>query len=63
MPGLRLTSDQIQRLCGVDPAICTQVLESMVEAKFLCARANGTYSRLTEGVFSERRSVKASVLS
>ena len=39
MPGLRLTSEQVQRLCGVEPTICQLVLDSLVEAKFLCVKS------------------------
>lgn len=46
MPGLRLTSAQIERLCGVDADICRIVLDAFVDAKFLAVRADGTYGRL-----------------
>jgi len=60
MPGLRLTVQQAQRLCGVDPAICQAILDALVEAKFLCIKRDGSYGRLTDG---ERvRSAPASVL-
>ena len=36
MPGLCLTSEQVQRLCGVERTICQLVLDSLVDAKF-CA--------------------------
>jgi transketolase len=36
MPGLCLTSEQVQRLCGVERTICQLVLDSLVDAKFLC---------------------------
>jgi hypothetical protein len=49
MPGLQLTVEQVQRLCGVERAICHVVLETLVEAKFLCTKSNGVYARLTEG--------------
>ena len=35
MPGLRLTVEQVQRLCGIERAICSVVLDTLVEAKFL----------------------------
>jgi hypothetical protein len=34
MPGLCLTSEQVQRLCGVERTICQLVLDSLVDAKF-----------------------------
>jgi hypothetical protein len=49
MPGLRLTCKQAQRLWGLDEQTCLALLESLVEAKFLCRPGHGTYSRLTEG--------------
>ena len=47
MPGLRLTAGQVQRLCGVDAALCQDVLDALVDVKFLRANADGTYVRLT----------------
>jgi response regulator of citrate/malate metabolism len=49
MPGLRLTADQVHRLCGVERMTCRAVLDALVDEKFLCAKADGTYARLTEG--------------
>ena len=46
MPGLQLTLEQIQRLCGIEARVCSVVLDSLVRTKFLCANANGTYARL-----------------
>ena len=71
MPGLRLTLEQMQRLCGVEPSLCQLVLDALVDAKFLSVRAGGTYARLADGAVlrppfakadlrPERRAVKAS---
>lgn len=49
MPGLRLTRDQAQRLWGVERAVCQQLLDALVETRFLCAQPNGTYARVTDG--------------
>lgn len=49
MPGLSLTLDQAQRLCGVERAACQAILDALVEAKFLRIKADGSYARLTEG--------------
>ena len=49
MPGLRLTASQIQRLCGIDAAICNDALDVLVREHFLSAKRDGTYMRLTEG--------------
>ena len=49
MPGLRLKREQVQRLCGVERTECQRVLETLVETRFLCVKADGTYARLTDG--------------
>jgi hypothetical protein len=49
MPGLRLTADQVQRLCGVDTVMSAAVLDALVDARFLARRSDGTYSRRSEG--------------
>ena len=59
MPGLCLTPEQLQRLCGVEPTLCRLVLDSLVDAKFLCLKSNGTYARLTDGEASRPRAAKA----
>lgn len=48
MPGLRLTCRQAQRLCGLDEHTCRQLLDFLVETRFLW-QADGVYSRRTEG--------------
>jgi hypothetical protein len=49
MPGMTLTSHQLQRLCGIDGQVCTLVLDALVNEKFLRVRTNGTFARLTDG--------------
>ena len=49
MPGLRLTLEQAQRLCGVDRQDCQSVFDSLVSERFLCVRPNGLYSRVADG--------------
>ena len=49
MPGLRLTPDQVQRLCGVDRTVCQMVLDTLVDMKFLGVTRDGAYVRLSEG--------------
>jgi len=49
MPGLRLKPVQVQRLCGIEPAVCRMLLEALVDEKFLCANVDGTYARPAEG--------------
>ena len=60
MPGLRLTRRQAQRLWGLDEHTCAQLLDSLIEAKFLCRTeahllnrsGGGMYARLTEGAIA-----------
>ncbi len=59
MPGLRLTIEQAQRLCGVERAVCTAILDALVSDKFLCVTFDGAYARLTDGDVSPSRPVKA----
>jgi hypothetical protein len=59
MPGLRLTLEQAQRLCGVERALCKAVLDALVADRFLCVKADGAYARLTEGIISRPRPIKA----
>ena len=59
MPGLRLKLPQVQRLCGIEEMVCQIVLDSLVEAKFLCRKSDGCYARLTEGQPSGRRPAEA----
>ena len=56
MPGLRLKPEHVQRLCGVDQTVCQMALDALVDARFLCANADGTYARLTDGEVSRIRS-------
>ncbi len=51
MPGLRLNVTQIQRLCGVDETLCQKVLDALVDVKFLRVNHDGTYARLTDGLY------------
>jgi hypothetical protein len=59
MPGLRLTREQMQRLCGIDRTICQMLLDTLVEARFLYVKADGTYARLTDGEIPYSRAAKA----
>ena len=45
VPGLRLTRAQIQRLWGLDDAVCRAVLGALVEERFLSLTADGHYAR------------------
>jgi hypothetical protein len=59
MPGLRLTPEQVERLCGVEHTVCQLALDMLVEAKFLCVKSDGAYGRLTDGVYGPPRPAKA----
>ena len=49
MPGMKLTIEQVQRLCGIEPTMCKRVLDALVRTGFLCLKSDGTYLRLSEG--------------
>ena len=55
MPGLRLTAEQVQRLCGIERMMCQSVLDALVDAKFLCMKPDGSYTRVTDGGNSRLR--------
>jgi hypothetical protein len=48
MPGLRLTAEQVQRLCGIERMVCQIVLDGLVATRFLCVKPDGRYSRVME---------------
>ncbi len=48
MPGLRLTCEQVQRLYGLDPALCRRAMDRLVDVGFLCLMANRTYARISD---------------
>ena len=49
MPGLRLKAKQVERLCGIEETMCQLVLDSLVAQKFLYAKSDGRYARVTDG--------------
>jgi hypothetical protein len=59
MPGLRLKSEQVQRLCGIDRTVCSSVLGALVRANFLCVKSDGHYARVTDGDVRRPRPAKA----
>jgi len=59
MPGLRLKSEQVQRLCGVERTICQAMLDLLVDEKLLCLKSDGHYARLTDGMIHRPRPAKA----
>ena len=60
MPGMHLKPEQVQRLCGVERGLCQTVLDSLVDAKFLCVSADGQYARVTDGEMASHRSRQTS---
>jgi hypothetical protein len=61
MPGLRLTMDQVHRLCGVERVMCSEVLEALVQEHFLCVKPDGSYARVSDGRPPRARQAKAAV--
>ena len=49
MPGLCLTAAQAQRLFGLDRKFCDELLKTLVDARFLVQRRDGTFIRVDDG--------------
>jgi hypothetical protein len=49
MPGLALTVNQAERLCGIDASICKAVLDALVDARILRISHDGRYRRAIDG--------------
>jgi len=45
IPGLHLTRSQVQRLWGLDPATCDELLGALLDARFLTRTRDGAYVR------------------
>ena len=45
MPGLRLTPAQARRLWGLESDVCTALLGSLVDARFLVETTDGAFVR------------------
>jgi hypothetical protein len=45
MPGLKLTAPQAARLWSFDSALCTAVLSTLVERRFLVRTRNESFAR------------------
>jgi hypothetical protein len=56
MPGLRLRSEQVQRLCNVQGTACQMALDALVNEKFLRLTSDGCYARLIDGADVPARS-------
>jgi hypothetical protein len=48
VPGLRLTPDQTEPICGVERALGQRILDALVEMKFLYVMSDGAYARVIE---------------
>ena len=59
MPGMRLTVEQVQRLCGIEPTLCTTVLGELVGSRFLYVTQDGRYARSSDGDATRPRPAKA----
>jgi hypothetical protein len=59
MPGLSLKAEQVQRLCGVDRAVCDEALKMLVDAGFLSMRPDGAYGRFKNPDVARPRPAKA----
>lgn len=45
MPGLKLSRDQVQRLCGVPHELCDEALDTLVRSGFLRRKTDGMFLR------------------
>lgn len=59
MPGMRLKSEQAQRLWGLDQQTCARLLEALVAQGFLCRDSNGQYARSSDGAAAPLQMAKA----
>jgi hypothetical protein len=55
MPGERLTRRQAQRLWGLDETTCAELLDYLVDAKFLARCEGGMYRRTENDAVSRPR--------
>ena len=61
MPGLTLTVAQARRLWDLDSSTCSDVLTQLVDAGFLCRRADGAYGRASDLAARPLRMAKAGI--
>jgi hypothetical protein len=50
MPDMSLRPEQVQRLCGIEAAMCKEALDALVDAKFLRVRSDGSYVRCADRI-------------
>jgi hypothetical protein len=58
MPGLQLTREQVERLCGIERVLCQLVLDRLVNERFLCVKSSGHYARPPDGEIARPRTAK-----
>jgi len=56
MPGLRLTRAQARRLWGLDEASCGELLDALVDGKFLFRTQDGAFMRVEHATPMRARS-------
>lgn len=61
MPGLTLTLAQAGRLWSLDSATCSDILNHLVDAGFLCRRADGAFCRASDLAARPLRMAKAGI--
>jgi hypothetical protein len=61
MPGLRLTPEQVARLCGIERTLCQSVLDALVASNFLYVKPGRFYARLTDGTIPRPRPARADI--
>ena len=54
MPGLRLTAAQARRLWGLESDVCTALLGSLVDARFLVQTRDGRFVRSDDARMSKQ---------
>ena len=59
MPGMKLTLERAERLTGGDRTVCQQVLDALVNAKFLSLRGDRSYMRAQYGTRTRLPAAKA----
>lgn len=60
MPGLRLTCEQVSRLCGVELTACEHMLEALVSTNYLERAQDGRYA-LPAGETSRRAMIPKAI--
>ena len=48
MPGMRLSLEQVRRLCGIDRSVCQSALADLVKSGVLVVAIDGAFIRASE---------------